>query len=422
MLNKIILNPNDEVTCPHCQKGFALRDGLTQQLIDRYQSDHEQMLSAEKSALEQQIMKEVERKQQRHYEGQLTELREQLQESIAAAQKSQGALEAARKAAIESTRAEMEAEALTLRESLEEKNAKITEFRQKELELRKQAQALQEKQAEVDLEVARRVDAERAQQEARLAESFSLKEAELRKKISDAQKTNEELTRKLEQGSQQLQGEVLEMEIENLLSQTYPLDDVEPVKKGTRGADVIQTVKLRSGTCCGKIVWETKRAENWSSSWIGKLKEDMQIAGGDVAVLVTTAFPSGVSDPMCIYEDVWIVRPDLVKGMAEALRAVLIESQRQKAITLAKGEQMETLFDYICSNQFAQRVRAVVEGYEEMRSDLEKEKAAMARLWKKREGQIGRIATQVVSVCGELQGISASSLPYLESIAVLDVE
>ena len=183
---------------------------------------------------------------------------------------------------------------------------------------------------------------------------------------------------------------------------------------------MIQTVKLRSGSICGKIVWETKRAENWSNNWIPKLKEDLQRVNGDIAVLVSTVFPSQVNDSIIQYEGVWLVRPELVSGLSAALRTVLIESQRQKTVSAGKGEQMEALFDYITSNQFAQRIRAVVENYETMQADLEKEKAAMQRLWKKRETQIGRISDQMLSVCGELQGLSSASAPMLEDIAGLE--
>jgi len=179
-------------------------------------------------------------------------------------------------------------------------------------------------------------------------------------------------------------------------------------------------VKLRSGSICGKIVWETKRAENWSNNWIPKLKEDLQRVNGDIAVLVSTSFPAELNDPIVQYEGVWLVRPELILGLSAALRTVLIESQRQKSVSAGKGEQMEALFDYITSNQFAQRIRSVVENYESMRSDLEKEKAAMQRLWKKRETQIGRISDQLLAVCGELQGISEASLPMLEGSAGLD--
>jgi hypothetical protein len=307
-----------------------------------------------------------------------------------------------------------------LQDEMTVKDKRLTKFRNEELLLRKEKKLVEQQKAELSLDVERKLDIERTLMKKKSSEEFSLREAELKKKISDAQKANEELTRKLEQGSQQLQGEVLELELESLLGQSYPFDDIEPVKKGIRGADVIQHVKLRSGAICGTIVWETKRAENWSNNWIPKLKEDMQRESGDISVLVSTVFPANVDEVIIQYEGVWLVRPDVVSGISAALRTVLIESQRQKSVSVGKNEQMEALFDYVTSNQFAQRIRAVVENYELMRIDLEKEKAAMQRIWKKREMQIGRISDQMLSVCGELQGVSSYSMPMLDNIAGLD--
>jgi hypothetical protein len=420
MNNKIILNSDETITCPHCAKQFAFRDALTHQLIDRYESEYEALLSQERESLQQSISKELERKQARELESRLAELKGQLEESQTQAATAKQKLEDAKTKAVESARAEALQEAKVLQDELAAKDQKLAEFREAELSLRRKQKQLEEKQADMELELARKLASEKESIEAKVRDSFSLREAELKKKIADAQKSNDELTRKLEQGSQQLRGEVLELELEGILRKSYPFDDIQEVKKGVRGADIVQAVHLRSGTPCGKIVWETKRAENWSTAWIGKLKEDQQAAGADIAVLVSAAFPAGLNDPMALYEGIWLVTPELARGLAEALRTVLIESQRQRAITAGKGEQMEALFDYICSSQFAQRLRSVVEGYEEMYDDLEREKRAMQRLWKKREGQIGRISSQVVSICGELQGISSSSLPHLDSIATLE--
>jgi len=420
MGQKIILNAGDSITCPHCDKAFPLADGLSHHLIEKYENEYEAMLNKERAELELRVSKEQERKAAKQYQNQLDNLKEQLQESNDLQKKSKTRLEAAKKKAADQAREDAELQLTELKDELGDKDKKIVKFRAAEIQLRKEKKQIEEQKAELVLEVERKLEVERHIIERKITDSFSLKEAELRKKITDAQKANEELNRKLEQGSQQLQGEVLELEIEALLEQSYPFDEIEPVKKGARGADVIHIVKLRSGSICGKIVWETKRAENWSNNWIPKLKEDLQRVNGDIAVLVSTSFPAELNDTIVQYEGVWLVRPELVLGLSAALRTVLIESQRQKAVSAGKGEQMEALFDYITSNQFAQRIRSVVENYESMRSDLEKEKAAMQRLWKKRETQIGRISDQMLAVCGELQGISATSLPMLDGIAGLD--
>ncbi len=420
MSHKIILNSEDSVTCPHCEKQFPLHEGLTHQLIEKYENEYDSMLDQERIELEKSITRELERKSSRQFNAQIDELKEQLQESQTQHQKTKSVFERTKHKAAETAKEEALIETQALKEELEAKEQKLSQFRAEEIKLRQEKKLIEEQKEELALEVERKLDAERKVIEQKIHESFLMKEAELKKKISDAQKANDELTRKLEQGSQQLQGEVLELEVESLLVQAYPLDTIEPVKKGARGADVIQSVILRSGTQCGKIVWETKRAENWSNNWVPKLKEDLQRVNGDIAVLVSTAFPAGLTDAIVQHDGIWLVRPEHVSGLSAALRTVLIEAQRQKTISSGKGEQMEALFDYICSNQFAQRVRAIVDSYEQMRADLEKEKAALQRLWKKREAQIGRISAQMLDMSGELQGISEASFPMLESIAGLD--
>ena len=420
MSQKIILNGEDTISCPHCEKQFPLRDGLSHHLIEQYEQEYDDMLNKERADLEQRVSQEQQRKLAKVHQSELAVLKEQLQESKESENKFKKQVEAASKKAAEQVREETSFELKSLKDEMASKDKRLTEFRDAELTLRKEKKLVEQQKAELTLEVERKLDIERSQIKKKSSEEFSLKEAELKKKITDAQKANEELTRKLEQGSQQLQGEVLELELESLLEQSYPFDDVEPVKKGIRGADVLQRVKLRSGAICGTIVWETKRAENWSNNWVPKLKEDMQRESGDIAVLVSTVFPANIDEVIVQYEGVWLVRPEVVSGLSAALRTVLIESQRQKSVSVGKNEQMEALFDYVTSNQFAQRIRAVVENYESMRVDLEKEKAAMQRLWKKREMQIGRISDQMLAVCGELQGMSSNSMPMLDNIAGLE--
>jgi hypothetical protein len=269
------------------------------------------------------------------------------------------------------------------------------------------------------LEVQRQVDEQRKTIEAASQDKYGLQLAELTKQIEDAKKANQLLERKLSQGSQQLQGEVLELELEDLLARKFPLDSIEPVGKGKRGADVIQVVCQANGAICGRIVWETKRAENWVKAWVTKLKDDQNAIGGDIGVLVSTVFPAGLDEPMLQYEGIWLVRPHLVRPLAEALRMALIESHKQKAAAAGKDDNIEALYNYITSPQFAHKVKAVVDAYRQMRNDLDGERAAMQKLWKKRETQIDRITSNVMGLVGEIEGLSTESLPQLEAAAGL---
>jgi hypothetical protein len=185
------------------------------------------------------------------------------------------------------------------------------------------------------------------------------------------------------------------------------------------GADLLQRVRSASGQLCGTIVWEAKQTKNWQSAWVGKLKDDQQTVGAEIAVLVTSAMPREVREPFVRESDVWVTRLEAARPLAEALRTTLLEMHKLRQANQGRSEKMELLYNYICSPQFAQRVKSVVEGFEAMKRDLEAEKSAMTRIWKKREMQLTRMTTGMLGVVGDLQGIGQGSLPQLESIAAL---
>jgi hypothetical protein len=172
---------------------------------------------------------------------------------------------------------------------------------------------------------------------------------------------------------------------------------------------------------CGKIIWEAKRAENWSDKWLQKLKDDQQEAQADIAVLVTTAMPKGLVEPFCRQGDIWLVAPHVVRPLAETLRVVLLECQRLKLVNSGRSEKMELLYNYLSSAQFAQKIRAMLESFDCMRKDLEAEKRAMHKIWSKRQVQIDRATFSMASVCGELTAIAQDSLPQLEAIRILEL-
>ena len=338
MSNKIIINSNETITCPHCEKQFALKEAIAQQLIEQHESDYQSMVNKELESMRTGALKDAEKAAAKDYQTKLADLNEKLMESNDSAEALKLRMESEKKKVEERVRESMSLESQTLKATLETKDEQLEQFRKEELELRKQKVELEERQKNADVELARRLDQEKQSISRQMSEDFKLKEGEWRKKIDDASKANDDLKRKLEQGSQQLQGEVLELELETELASLFPLDDIEPVKKGVKGADVLQTVRLRSGTVCGTIVWETKRAANWSNGWITKLKDDMQEVGGDIGVLVSTAFPADVDEPLVQRDGVWLVKPSFVKSISEALRTVLTEAQRQRTVSAGKNE------------------------------------------------------------------------------------
>ena len=185
---------------------------------------------------------------------------------------------------------------------------------------------------------------------------------------------------------------------------------------------MIQTVRTSSGVACGKIIWEAKRAENWSEKWLAKLKDDQRDAQAEIAVLVTTAMPKGITEPFSLVGDVWIVAPHLMRPVAETLRVILLEAQKLRIVNTGRGEKMESLFNYLSSPAFAQKVRTLLDAFEAMRTDLEAERRAMQKMWAKRQTQIERVTSTMATTVGELNAIAHGSMPELEALNQLDLE
>ena len=282
MNKKVILSADEAVVCPKCNHQFSLDQGIARHTIERYEQEFADALASEKKELEESLARDAERKANKLFMEQINKLKEDLAEVRKAEQDARALVAKAEADAKAKATEEFAREKSALAEELAAKNAQLTTFREQELALRRQKQELEEKQANFQVEFERKLDEERTrlatQIGSREAERFALIEAEYKKKIDDAQKANEDLRRKLDQGSQQLQGEVLELELEHMLQSAFFHDQIDEVKKGQRGADVIHTVRTASGQVCGKIIWEAKRAENWSEKWLQKLKDDQQEA------------------------------------------------------------------------------------------------------------------------------------------------
>lgn len=302
---------------------------------------------------------------------------------------------------------------------VEEQNAQIRKSRERELELLQQKRQLDEERAKLDLELARRLDEERQKIALEVRRSASEEhQLELRQKelqVEQMKRQIKELQESAEQTRAGLLGEAQERELEDVLREKFRPDRIEPVKSGVRGADVLQTVYSTRGECCGKILWESKRARNWSNGWIGKLKEDQAAAGADVAVLVCSALPVGVRH-MELVDGVWIVAFAYVPAMASALRQGLIGVAQARSIDANRNDALHEIYDYLTSNDFNRRVRAMVESFMEMKNDLESERRSMERMWAKRAKQLDALGLNTAGMYGELEAMIGSALPAIETL------
>jgi hypothetical protein len=306
-----------------------------------------------------------------------------------------------------------------LREQIIEKDKKLKESQDVELDLRKRQRVLEEKERTLELEVARQLDSERQKIIDDVLtdheEKHRLKDAEKEKQMADMRKQIDDLKRKAEQGSQQVQGEVLELQIEEMLKQEFPFDNIEPVPKGIKGADAVQVVKAQSGKVCGKVLWESKRTKNWSDTWIQKAKDDQREAKAHLVVIVSEVLPNGVSQFKQI-NGVWVVSISLALDLSRALRFMLLEVAREKSFQDGKTEKMEILYNYLTGPEFRNRLEAILEGFITLKKDLDSEKRAMEKIWSKREKQIDKVIKSISGMHGELEGIAGPSLPIVKML------
>jgi len=248
-----------------------------------------------------------------------------------------------------------------------------------------------------------------------------LKHKELIKKLEDQNALVSELKRKSEQGSMQLQGEVQELALEAFLSTAYPLDRVDPVAKGAAGADCIQTVLSSSGRVCGKIIYESKRTKHFGGDWIEKLKTDMRASGCDVAILVTQTFPSKDMVRFGLIDGVWICSFAEVKSVSLILRSALLKVGEAISSQENKGSKVQLLYEYLTGTEFRNYVETIVETFSAMRSDLDKEKRAFAKIWGEREKQIEKAVAGTLNMFGAVKGIAGAAVQDIPEIDLLNI-
>ena len=307
-----------------------------------------------------------------------------------------------------------------LRDQLNEQAAELDNARREELTLRKRERELEKKAADLEVTVARTLDAERTalvdETQRRLLEEHRLKDAEKERQLAEMRKQIEDLKRKAEQGSQQLQGEAGEVELESILRASFPMDDISGIAQGVRGADIHHGVIDARGRQCGAILWECKNAKNWSDGWVQKLKDDQRALRADIAVIVTASLPKGCTRFTTI-EGIIVTDFACAGALGAVLRGHLLALARARGAARTKEEKLELLYRYLSGVEFRQRVEAVVEAFTSMRADLEQERRAAERQWARRAKQIDAVTFNVSGMYGDLQGL----VPVLPPIPLLEL-
>ncbi|MCL4519723.1 MAG: DUF2130 domain-containing protein [Thaumarchaeota archaeon] len=313
----------------------------------------------------------------------------------------------------------------SLQKELEQKSGQVKDFNKAKAEIEKLKREKNELREEVALEkekeYSEKLKEERAKIQKQVDESSTLKIRELEKQLDDQKKLAEEMKRKAEQGSQQLQGEVQELELEQLLRTKFPHDVIEPVPKGEHGGDVLQHVMNPMNQLCGTIIWESKRTSAWSDKWLPKLREDQRVAKAEIAVIVSQALPKDV-DLFDLVDGVYVTSPKAALAIALLLRQGLMETSSARLAFQGQESKMEMVYQYLTGPRFRQRVQAIVEAFSTMQDDLNSEKKAIMKQWAKREEQIEHVMQATVGMYGDLQGIAGKTMQEIEGLGLKMLE
>ncbi len=270
----------------------------------------------------------------------------------------------------------------------------MTDAQAAQAEFVRKSRELDDARRELALDVGRRVEAgllavrDKARQDAEAGMGLKVREKE--EQIAGMQRQIEDLKRRAEQGSQQLQGEAQEVELEAILRGKFPHDVIDPVPKGEFGGDLLQRVIGSGGQPCGTILWEAKRTRNWSDGWLAKLRDDQRSAKAEVALIVSHALPKGMQS-FDLIDGVWVAEPRCAVPVAIAIRQTLIQVAGARLAGEGQQTKMELVYSYLTGPKFRHRVEAIVERFSEMQEDLDKERKAITRMWAKREGQIAAV-------------------------------
>jgi hypothetical protein len=401
------------VTCPSCGHEFPLSEAVLGSLREGVRKELSADVTKREQLLDKKLTEIRSREEQLHK--QAVDLDAEVQKQLAARLKETEAR--VRKQAEDSLGAKLQ----DLQSQLQEKTSALKSAQEQELALLREKRRLKEEREAFAVEMERKLDAERTDLRQKLGEQFDeqnrLKLAEKEKVIEDLRQQMEALQRKASQGSQQTQGEVLEIDFAARLSAAFPADSIEEVSKGVRGGDVSQQVISPTGRTCGTILYEAKRTKNWADIWVSKLKEDMRNAKAELGVIVTETLPEGIKR-FGLVDGVWVTDYASALPLASSLRWSLQQLAITKLSQEGARDKSAILYSYLTGAEFRLRVEGVIEAFSTMKEDLETEKRALTKHWAKREKQLSQVVENMAAMYGDIQGISGNALQKIEALAL----
>jgi hypothetical protein len=398
------MQQENQIRCPKCDNPIDVNAVLAKQLEDQITKKLNQSIQLEREAL-------------RKKEDELEKLKIQEEDRIKSAVKSR--LEKEKIILKNEIQEEQNAKIEKMRGELNEKSKKLRAMYELEAKLESKERELSEQESKIRAEEEKKLSIKLQEEKQHIKNKLELESSliinELKKKLEDQINLTEEMRRKQTLGSQQAQGESQELLIEEYLIENFPLDQIQEIRKGVRGADVLHDIFNTSGHSAGKILFESKRAEKWKNEWVKKLKENMKEANADVGVLITSVFPKGI-DHLTMIEGIWVCSVTEFKGICFLLRDAIIKHNSWKISQENKGDKITKLYDYLTGNDFRETVTAIVGVFSQMQQDLLKERTTITASWEKRQAQIEKVIFNTSSMYGTIQGISNQAIEQIEAL------
>ncbi len=409
------MNSTTQIKCPNCGTDIDVNDILSHQLEDKFRQQYNAQIAEQRSEFEkrqsQLNQEKIDFETKKQKENEL--FQERFEAKIKAEKQ---ALEVKIKEKLQQEQAE---QFLDMQKELNEKSKQLIELSKSKAEIEKLKREKAEMKEMVEAESQQKLNLQLQEEKEKIRkieeDKNEMRFKEMQKQLEDQKRLTEEMKRKQEQGSMQLQGEVQELAIEEWLASQFPLDTIEEIKKGQRGGDCIQTIHTRSQQNCGSIYYESKRTKDFQPSWIEKFKADIREKSANIGVLVTDAMPSGM-ERMGLKDGIWICNYEEFKGLCTVLRESIIQVSLAVSSQENKGDKMHLLYDFLTSNTFRMQVEAIVEGFTQMKADLESEKRAMQRIWKQREKQIEKVITNTIDMYGSVKGIAGNAVQDVKAL------
>lgn len=406
------------IVCPKCSTSIELTELLRTPLIDKARKQFERQLARHKAEF---AKRELRVREQQHA---LTKARQAMVEKVAQTLKRERqslARTEKKKAKIALAHDLKHRDLLIadLQRNLNAKNAKLAEAQRTKADVLRKSRELDDAKREINLIIERKVQnsltAVRATAKAEVEDTMRALVSKKEMQLAAVQRQIEELRRKSEQGSQQLQGESLERELESLLRHRHPHDQIDPTLKGNVGGDLLQHVFNPKGEPCGRMLWEAKRTKMWTDKWLAKLRRDKRATKAEVALIVSDVLPKGV-ETFDLIDGVWVTKLRFAIPLSIALRQSMIDLTAGRQTTLGQQTKAELVYQYLTGPRFRQRIEAIVEQFSDMQTDLNQERKAMNRLWARREQQLSRVLDASAGLYGDIQGIAGRVMPEIEGL------